>query len=83
MSRQKIEIRITEDITDNFRAMVMKGWADYLASASQEGVSEQMAATVVTEAEMWARRVKAFESGDLRVCRIYGLKKQGNLLSDW
>ncbi len=83
LSRQKIEIRITEDITDNFRMLVMKGWADYLASASQEGLSAQMAETVVSEAELWARRVKAFESGDLRVCRIYGLKKQGNLLSDW
>ncbi len=83
LSRQKIEIRITEDITDSYREIVTKGWASYLASAVQGGVSDEMAETVVTEAELWARRVKAFESGDLRVCRIYGLKKQGNLLSDW
>ncbi len=83
LSRQKIEIRITEDITDNFRALITKGWADYLASASHSGVNEEMAATLVAEAELWARRAKVLESGDLRVCRIYGLKKQGNLLSDW
>lgn len=83
MTRQKIEIRITEDITDDFREVVTKGWARYLSSAVKEGVSDEMAATVVSEAELWARRAKALESGDLRVCRIYGLKKQGNLLSDW
>lgn len=83
MTRQKIEIRITEDITDDFREIVTKGWARYLASAVKGGVSDAMAEVVVSEAELWARRAKALESGDLRVCRIYGLKKQGNLLSDW
>lgn len=83
MTRQKIEIRITEDITDDYREMVTKAWARYLSSAVKQGVTDEMADVVVSEAELWARRVKALESGDLRVCRIYGLKKQGNLLSDW
>jgi cyclopropane fatty-acyl-phospholipid synthase-like methyltransferase len=83
LSRLKIEIRITEDITDKFRAIVMKGWSNYLATATKAGISDQMTAVLVSEVELWARRVKAFESGDLRVCRIYGLKKQGSLLSDW
>jgi len=84
LTEKRLDIRITEDITANFQKTVTLAWADFMAR-NRGGMSDKrLAAALVEEVELWTRRVQALESGDLRVCRIYALKKsRGNLLSDW
>jgi hypothetical protein len=75
----KLDIRVTEDITKEFRAMVIKGWADYTESTKAGSVGLESAPALVDEVELWTRRVQAIDSGDLKVCRIHAFKKEAGL----
>ena len=75
----KLDIRVTEDITKEFRAMVIKGWADYTESTKAGSVGMESAPALVDEVELWTRRVQAIDSGDLKVCRIHAFKKEAGL----
>lgn len=79
-----LDIRVTEDITAAHHRLVTQGWADYIASARRGGIGDGMAPALVDEVELWTRRIQAIEAGDLKVARIYALKKDtDHLMSDW
>ncbi len=75
----KLDTRVTEDITQVFRAMVIKGWADYTEKAEPGSVGMESAPALVDEVELWTRRIQAIDSGDLKVYRIHALKKDPGL----
>ncbi len=80
----KLDIRVAEDITQAFRALVIKGWADYTESTRPGSVGVETAPALVDEVELWTRRIQAIDSGDLKVCRIHAFKKNaGLMMSDW
>ena len=80
----RLDIRVAEDVTKAFRAMVIKGWADYTDSAGPGSVGMESAPTLVDEVELWTRRIQAIDSGDLKVCRIHAFKKDsGLMMSNW
>jgi cyclopropane fatty-acyl-phospholipid synthase-like methyltransferase len=68
------DIRITEDISDKHRAMIMASWAEIPEPLVALGKRNPAAQTmIVEEAERWMRRVAAIETGDVRVFRFYAL----------
>ena len=75
----RLYIRVTEDITKEFRAMVIKGWADYTESTQAGSVGHESAPALVDEVELWTRRIQAIDSGDLKVCRVHAFKKETGL----
>ncbi len=80
----RLDIRVTEDVTKAFRAMVIKGWADYTESTGPGSVGNEFAPALVDEVELWTRRIQAIDSGDLKVCRVHAFKKEmGGMMSDW
>ncbi len=80
----RLDIRVTEDITKVFRAMVIKGWANYTEKAEPGSVGMESAPALVNEVELWTRRIQAIDSGDLKVCRVHAFKKNtGMMLSNW
>ncbi len=80
----RLDIRVAEDVTKVFRALVIKGWADYTDSTRAGSVGMESAPTLVDEVELWTRRIQAIDSGDLKVCRIHAFKKDsGLMMSDW
>ncbi len=80
----KLDVRVAEDITTPFRAMVIKGWADYTESAPPGSVGNKSAPALVDEVEIWTRRIQAIDSGDLKVYRIHAFKKDGGMkMSNW
>ena len=80
----KLDVRIKEDITESYCSQIVRAWADYLSDKKNSTVDPLVANALVEEVELWTRRVQAFESGALTVCRIYAQKKTGgSLLSDW
>ena len=80
----RLDIRVVEDITKVFRAMVIKGWADYTDSTRPGSIGEGTAPALVDEVELWTRRIQAIDSGDLKVCRVHAFKKDTGLtMSDW
>ncbi len=79
-----LDIRVAEDVTKMFRAMVIKGWADYTQSTRRGSIGEEAAPALVDEVELWSRRIQAIDSGDLKVCRVHAFKKEmGGMISDW
>lgn len=80
----KLDIRVAEDITKAFRAMVIKGWANYTGSTKSGSIGHESAPALVDEVELWTRRIQAIDSGDLKVCRIHAFKKDsGLMMSNW
>ncbi len=79
-----LDIRVSEDITDQFHAKVTQSWAQYIKELQSRGVPPENPAVLVDEVELWARRVQAIESGDLQVVRIHALKRDTDrLMSSW
>lgn len=79
----KLDIRVTEDITEDTRKLITQDWAHYMANVNHDGLDNASISAMVDEAELWTRRVKLLESGDLKVCLIHALKKpRESLLSD-
>jgi len=66
--------RIIQDESDDYRAMVVEAWSDYLKSIKGKEVSEEMGRQMEKEGEFWARRVAALETGALRYYRIEAVK---------
>ncbi len=80
----RLDIRVVEDVTEMFRAMVIKGWADYIQSTRRGSIGEEAAPALVDEVELWTRRIQAIDSGDLKVCRVHVFKKESErMMSDW
>ncbi len=80
----RLDLRVTEDVTENFRKLVIKGWVDYIQSTPRGSISEEAAPTLVDEVELWTRRIQAIDSGDLKVCRVHAFKKEKEkMMSDW
>lgn len=79
-----LDVRIIEDRSNKLREQVVKSWADHMAEVNQEASDPRTAAALVHEVELWTRRTRALETGDLRHCRIYARRRAStNLLSDW
>ncbi len=79
LTTARLDVRVTEDITKAYRAMVIKGWADYTEATQEGGVDVKTAPALVDEVELWTRRIQAIDSGDLKVCRIHAFKKEAGL----
>lgn len=84
LADQKLDVRVTEDITDGFRRMVIGAWADLTSSTAGASLSPELKECLVSELDRWTRRIAAFDSGDLKVFRVYALKTASSkMLSDW
>jgi len=69
-----VTLRILQDESEDYRAMVVEAWSEYLKSIKGKEVGEEMGQQMAQEGEYWARRVAALESGALRYYRIEGVK---------
>lgn len=79
-----LDIRISEDITDQHRRFITEGWATYLSARGGESPDPSIASALVEEVELWTRRNQALESGALQAHRFYAIRKgQTRLMSDW
>jgi hypothetical protein len=64
--------------------MIKKNWGTYMAAAKDSGKLAEYGETVLEEAELWTRRLRALEAGELRVYRFHAMKKKdGRLLANW
>lgn len=79
-----LDVRVVEDNTKDFHRMVTQAWADYIRRLEAQGVAPAAAPALVDEIELWTHRIKAIESGDLKVYRFHALKKDTDrLMSSW
>jgi len=66
-----LEVKVFEDMTDTYRRTVLQGWATLLAGLHLGDLGEGEVAALVDEAELWLRRVMAFDHHALRVIRLH------------
>lgn len=74
----KLDTRVAEDMTDEFRELVVRGWSGLAELLAGKSLDPEEAKALARELQMWQRRLAAFGSGDLRVVRLFGIKPSGN-----
>ncbi len=74
LKRLGFDIRVVEDITKGARRRIFEGWQKFIDTHEPGSIPDELVSSLVDEAEHWARRVAALDSGNIRVYRIYALK---------
>jgi SAM-dependent methyltransferase len=73
----KLDLRVAEDMTAEFRGHVVAGWANLAQILQGKQIAPGEAIALAKEIKLWQTRLAALDSGDLRVVRLFGLKKSG------
>lgn len=71
----KLDTRVAEDMTAEFRGIVVQGWANLADILEGKSVEPGEAAALAKEIKLWQLRLAALDSGDLRIVRLFGLKR--------
>ena len=74
LKRLTFDIRVVEDITKGARRRIFEGWQKFIDTHEPGSIPDELVPSLVDEAEHWARRVAALDSGNIRMYRIYALK---------
>lgn len=74
LKRLTFDIRVVEDITKGARQRIFQGWQKFIDAHEPGSIPDELVPSLVDEAEHWARRVAALDSGNIRMYRIYALK---------
>lgn len=69
-----LQPRIIDDESDDYCAMVLEAWSDYMKTIDRADLSPELGRELAREGEFWARRVAAIKAGVLRYYRIEALK---------
>ena len=69
LARLGWEVRVNEDVSARHVRLAVTGWKRLVREMRQERPPPRRAAAVVTEAELWLRRIQLLRSGQLRVMR--------------
>lgn len=75
----KLDLRVVEDMTDEFRELVIKGWANLAEVMEGKSLDPDEAKGLARELQIWQRRLAAFACGELRVVRIFGIKQSAGV----
>ena len=67
----KMDVRVMQDITDEYKTMVMQGWSKLMRDMKKDDLTIDFVNALIEEGEYWQRRLKAIESGQLRLMRIH------------
>ncbi len=78
-----MELRVTEDMSESYRGLILGGWHRFLRALSATRMPPSLLLSAVDEAELWASRVAAMESGDVALYRFVALKKGVGTMADW
>ncbi len=79
-----LDLRVAADVTDDYRAALVKGWSGFMSGVSKQQIDAEQAQIVKEEAELWNLRKAALDAGELRLYRFHALSTRADrLLSDW
>jgi SAM-dependent methyltransferase len=76
LKQLKMDVRVAEDMTAEFRGLVLEGWGRLAQALKPKSLDPEEAKGLTHEVELWSRRIAAFDSGDLKVARLYAIKKK-------
>jgi len=70
-----LEIRVNQDDTEMYCAMALRAWSEFVERLEGAKMTKDLVIPLVHEVELWARRIAALQSGDLKVQRLVGIKR--------
>ena len=79
----RMEARIFKDEAEEYRALVLNGWSDFVENLANEELDRDFVDMLMEEAKSWQRMVRALETGDLCYLRIHAINMGTKTLSDW
>jgi hypothetical protein len=75
LAEQHVEIRVEQDDSELYCAMALRAWGDFVERLNGPDMTKDAVVPLVREVEVWARRIAALQSGDLKVWRVVGIKR--------
>lgn len=76
MRALKMDVRVAEDMTSEFRGLVLEGWARLAKALKPSTLAPDEAKSLTHEVELWGRRIAALDAGTLRMARFYAIKNK-------
>ncbi len=74
LSKLSVDVRVTADETDAYSAGIVDTWNSFVGHVGNNPLADDLVRPLFDEAEFWARRVGAIQSGDLKLYRVSCLK---------
>lgn len=68
-----------EDDSEHFRELVLQSWRQFLDGLETVTFNRALVDALMQEAELWLHRIRAIESGQLRVLRVFARLKRSQL----
>ena len=66
-----LEVRVLEDLTDEYRAAALGAFGEYAEKIRGEAPDEYKSAWALSEGELWSRRLSILQSGVVKLYRLY------------
>lgn len=65
-----VDVRTTTDETDAYHARILDTWNKFVMKVADDPLPDDLVLAMVDEAEFWARRMAAIQSGHLKLHRL-------------
>lgn len=75
LEKQGLDIRVEDDISDEMCGLILQGWMEAVKNFRPGHFEPELGEALLAEAELWTRRLGVLQSGDVRLYRIYALKR--------
>ena len=74
LSKLSVDVRVTADESDAYSTRIVDTWNSFVGHVGNNPLDDDLVRPMFDEAEFWARRVGAIQSGDLKLYRVSCLK---------
>lgn len=74
LSDRKMDIRVFQDDTETYRAMILEGWQRLVGTLKKEDLNRNFVDELMHEAEYWLLLVRAIEFGAVQYLRAHAMK---------
>ncbi len=74
LAKLSIDVRMTADESDAYSAKILDTWKGFVGYVNDNPLPGDFVCPMIDEAEFWARRVAAIQSGNLKLWRMTCLK---------
>ncbi len=71
----KMDVRVHSDETPEYIGHVLSAWSIFVDSLNSTDLTRDFVNCMMREAEFWLARMRALESGKLRLLRVHAMKK--------
>lgn len=78
----KMDVRVMQDDSENYKNMVLEGWKKFMRDLSKDDLTRKFVDAMILEGEFWQRRLKALETGQVRLMRIHTILPQARAMND-